>query len=345
MEVNCLIIGEKGSGKTTLFNCFAAKTPNFNNQSNLLNYKVEDYRIKEIAKIQPSKKISYTSINIKDSLPLEYNERWSKLSVEIKNSDLLIYVVNCFNKDSSEAIKQLENLELEFLTRDYKSAESKLTKLEKVYKIGNKQLKQDIDNLTYILNKLKDFIPVRKLKLNESILNSIADLSLFSQKKILFFLNTLQNQIDDNVRRVEEYLSKKREDYVTGSALIEFELMLLNKEEMKDFMSLYQINEFIVEKIIKKIYLLLDLVTFYTVNQNEIKAWIIKKETPIIKAAGKIHSDFEKGFIRAEVIKYEDFVRFKGENACKLNGKYLLVGKDYLVNDGDIVYIRFNLKK
>lgn len=361
MSLICGIVGIKGSGKTTLFNCMSpnkVSTGNFDENINIASIQVPDYRIYELSKIQPTQKLVFTTINIIDipgfDLKQTSSEKKTKILNEIRNCDVLINVIRCFENElyphpylSIDPIRDLEEFELELQSRDLESVNKKLLKTEKIYKSGNKELKRQLEVLEKVKTGLENFISVRHQQLDENELKLISDLFLLSEKKILHVANINADEIKHGSKYtsiLEEKLKERNEELIILSAQIEAEISELTDENDRlSFLSDYGIAEPAINKVIRKAYELLGLITFFTVGPKEIRAWTIKKGSTAPQAAGVIHSDLEKGFIRAEVMKYEDFINLKGEIGCKEKGKFYIEGKNYIVQEGDILHIRFNV--
>ncbi|MCX7954930.1 MAG: redox-regulated ATPase YchF [Bacteroidales bacterium] len=361
MPLSCGIVGIKRSGKTTLFNCMTknkVNTGTFDDTVNIANINVPDRRIYELSKIQETQKLVFTSINVIDipgfDLKQTSTERKVKILSTIRNCDLLIHVVRCFENDlfphpmgTINPIRDVEEFELELQSRDLESVLKKIQKTEKIYKSGNKELKKQIEILEKVKHGLENFVSVRNISLSENELKYISDLFLLTEKKVLYVANVNADDIElgnNYSRQISEYLKAKSEDLIILSAQIEAEIAeLTNDEERIMFLKDYGIEEAAIDKVIRKAYELLGLLTFFTIGPKEIRAWTIKKGTTAQQAAGVIHSDLEKGFIRAEVMKYEDFIEYKGEQGCKEKGRFFIEGKNYIVQDGDILHIRFNV--
>ncbi len=361
MALNCGIIGIQGCGKTTLFNSLSgtkAETVQFSDKANLGVIQVPDNRLYELEKYQTTEKIVHATVNLIDIPGLTRNatstESTRKFLNEIRNSDAFIHVVRCFDNPhvphpdgSLNPIRDIENMEIELQTRDVESVDKKIQRLEKVVKTGSKEAKQQIEALLEIKALLENFTPVRKMNLSESSIEAIADLFLLSAKPVLYVSNVDSAHVatgNEYSSTMEKYLHEKGENFLLIGALLESEIAELESPEDRQlFLTDAGLTEPGVNRLVQYAYNMLHLRTFFTVGPKEIKAWTITAGMTAPQAAGVIHSDLERGFIRAEVMKYNDFISLGSENACKEKGKFFIEGKNYIVEDGDILHIRFNV--
>ncbi|NSW45506.1 MAG: redox-regulated ATPase YchF [Bacteroidales bacterium] len=361
MALQCGIIGIQGSGKTTLFNSLSgakAETSQYSDKANLGIIQVPDARLYELEKFQKTEKIVHATVNLVDIPGLARGNSGSesarKFLNEIRNSDAFIHVVRCFDNPmvphpdgSIDPIRDVENIEIELQTRDAESIEKKIQRLEKLLKGGNKDAKQQIEALQEIKSSLENFIPVRNIELTEIAKEAIADLFLLSAKPVLYVANVDSHSvINGNAysKALQDYLSDKKEYCLVVGAQLEAEIAELdNEEDRAMFLADAGLKEPGSYRLVQMAFAMLKLKTFFTVGPKEIKAWTIKDGMTAPQAAGVIHSDLERGFIRAEVMKYNDFITLGSEAACKEKGKFFIEGKNYIVEDGDILHIRFNV--
>ncbi|GAB4446049.1 MAG: redox-regulated ATPase YchF [Bacteroidales bacterium] len=361
MALQCGIIGIQGSGKTTLFNSLSgtkAETAQYSDKANLGVIQVPDARLYELEKYQKTEKIVHATVNLVDIPGLargnSSNESARKFLNEIRNSDAFIHVVRCFENQmvphpdgNINPIRDVENIEIELQTRDAESVEKKIQRLEKVVKGGNKEAKLQIEALIEIKTSLENFIPVRNIKLSDIAKEAIADLFLLSAKPVLYVANVdSKSVLDGNTysRLLEDYLKENNSYCLVVAAQLEAEIAELeSKEDQELFLADAGLSEPGVNRLVQMAYSMLKLKTFFTVGPKEIKAWTIKEGMKAPQASGVIHSDLERGFIRAEVMKYHDFITLGSETACKEKGKFYIEGKNYIVEDGDILHIRFNV--
>ena len=361
MALQCGIIGIQGSGKTTLFNSLSgakAETAQYAEKANLGVIKVPDKRLYELEKYQKTEKIVHATVNLVDipglSRGSSSNESTRKFLNEIRNSDAFIHVVRCFENPmvphpdgNINPIRDIENIEIELQTRDIESVEKKIQRLEKGAKSGNKEAKQQLEALAEIKNRLENFEPVRSMILDDVATQVIQDLFLLSAKPVLYVANIdASSFVTGNTysKAMESYLLERNLPFLMVSAQFEAEVAELENEDDR-FMFLQDagLSEPGVNRLVQLAYRMLKLKTFFTVGPKEIRAWTIKEGMTASQAAGVIHSDLERGFIRAEVMKYQDFVTLGSEAACKEKGKFYIEGKNYIVEDGDILHIRFNV--
>lgn len=362
MALKCGIIGITGSGKTTLFNCLSntkASTGGFSGKANMGIIIVPDNRLYELEKLQPSEKIVHALITIVDIPGLVTKKTGgdtsgNQLLSEIRNTDALIHVVRCFDYDNFphpditvDPVRDIENIELELQARDIDSVEKKLIKLEKQSKGGDKEARKGIEILNIYKAHLESLKSARSLDLNEQDKKYADDLFLLSAKPVLYIANVdPASAVSGNhySEKMKNYLSALNSGMLVIAAKTEAEIAeLVSENDRKMFLEDAGLAEPGVDKLIKAAYSLLNLQTFFTVGPKEIRAWTITKGAKAPQAAGVIHSDLERGFIRAEVIKYEDFITLKSEQACKEKGKLAVEGKNYIVEDGDLLHIRFNV--
>jgi len=361
MALKCGIIGIQGSGKTTIFNILSGtkvETAVFSDRANLGIIKVPDIRLYELEKFQKTEKIVHATVNLVDIPGLARgtsgNESARKFLNEIRNSDAFIHVVRCYENPmvphpdgNIDPVRDVENIEIELQTRDIESVEKKIQRLDKLIKGGNKEAKQQIESLIKIKSELENFIPIRNMQLSDVEKDSIADLFLLSAKPVLYVANVDNNSVvTGNLysNALEKYLKEKNENCLIIGAQLEAEIAELeNDDDRKMFLTDAGLSEPGLNRLVQMAYSMLKLKTFFTVGPKEIRAWTIKEGTTAQQAAGVIHSDLERGFIRAEVIKYNDFISLGSETACKEKGKFYVEGKNYIVEDGDILHIRFNV--
>ncbi len=361
MALRCGIIGLQGSGKTTLFNSLSrskAQTVQFSDKANLGVIQVPDKRLYELEKLQKTERIVHATVNLVDIPGLSRGsanvESSRKFLNDIRNSDAFIHVVRCFDNSlvphpdgSIDPVRDVENVEIELQSRDLESVDKKIQRLEKIAKSGNKEAKQQIEALIEIKTSLENFIPVRRMHLSDIAQQAINDLFLLSAKPVIYVANVDSASVvtgNTYSHQLIEYLKDKQSHYLVIGA--QFEAEVAELEDLNDrnmFLADAGLSEPAVNRLVQMAYKMLRLKTFFTVGPKEIKAWTIKEGFTAPQAAGVIHSDLERGFIRAEVMKYHDFVTLGGEAACKEKGKFFIEGKNYIVEDGDILHIRFNV--
>ncbi len=364
MALKCGITGLTNSGKTTIFNCFSNTKGEVTNygystdKSNLGTIKVPDPRLTELNKYQETEQIIQTVVDIVDIPGLakgagEGEGLGNKFLDDLRYSDAVIHVVRCFESEevphpegSIDPVRDLEIIDMELQVKDLESVERKITRLEKLAKAGEKDAKNGIAALEKIKSQLEDMKSIRNMDLTEDELHYIADLNLLTVKPVLYVCNVDEdaavsgNKYSDAVK---EALAKENAEILIIAAQTEADIAELEEDERPEFLSDLGLNEPGVAKLLRAAYKLLNLSTFFTIGPKEIRAWTIKKGASAPEAAGVIHSDLQKGFIRAEVIAYEDFIQLGSEQKCKAEGKLRVEGKSYIVKDGDLLNIRFNV--
>jgi len=364
MSLKCGIIGLTKVGKTTLFNCMSnikAKTDAFDlgaNKANISIINVPDRRLIELSKIQPTEKIVPATVEIVDIPGLTKSNKGdtttNKFLSEIRNTDALIHVVRCFDdpliphvEESINPVRDIENIDFELQIKDLESIEKKLEKLYKIAKAGDKNAQKNIVVFEKAKLELENFRNLREVEFKEEEKNVLNELFLLTLKPVMYVCNIDQESLHTSnkyVDDVKKFLENKKTEILVIAGKLEEEIAELeNENDRNAFLLDAGLDEPGVNKLIRAAYRLLDLISFFTVGPKEIRAWTIKKGMNAQQAAGVIHSDLEKGFIRAEVIKYDDFIKYKSEHKIKEVGKLKLEGKTYIVEDGDILHIRFNI--
>jgi len=365
MGLQCGIIGITNVGKTVIFNCMSstkAQASNFafsSNKSNISIINVPDSRLYELEKYQPTDKTVHATVEIVDIPGLARGSNkgegvGNSFLGDIRNCDALIHVLRCFDDPnlphvdgSVDPVRDIETVNFELQVKDLESVEKKIQRLEKAAKSGDKDAKHGIDVLHIYKNHLESFQSARTAPVEEHDKRFIADIFLLSTKPVIYVCNVDEaSAVKGNqyVDRVKEFLKNENTEVLIIAGKVEADISELESEEDRTaFLKDVGLSEPGVNKLIRAAYKLLDLETFFTIGQKENRAWTIKKGMTAPQAAGVIHSDLERGFIRAEVIKYNDFIELKSEHACKEKGKLHIEGKTYVVEDGDILHIRFNV--
>lgn len=363
MPLKCGIIGLANSGKTTIFNCISntrAETHNAaygGSKSNLGIMNVPDPRLKIIDDIIHSAKIVPTTIEMVDIPGLSKGGSQSdgnKFLADVRNVDALIYVLRCFDdpmmphsEGSVDPLRDMQIVDLELQIRDLESVEKKIQKVEKTAKGGDKESKHALDVLITIKDHLESFKPVRTAPVNKEEKKYIEDIFLLTDKPVLFVCNVDEKSaVSGNAysSKFIEAVKDQNAEVIIVAGKLESEIAELDSEDDRTvFLSDAGLTEPGVNRLVRSAFHLLDLQIFFTAGPKEVRAWTIKKGMTAPQAAGVIHSDLERGFIRAEVMKYNDFIKFKSEHACRENGKLFIEGKNYIVDDGDILHIRFNV--
>ncbi len=358
-------MGITNVGKTTIFNCISNTKGETNSfafsatKSNIGVIQVPDERLYELEKRQPTDKIIKTTVEIVDIPGLAKGSNkgegvGNRFLADIRNTDALIHVVRCFEDEnlphidgSVDPVRDIETIDLELQVKDLESVEKKIERLARQAKSGDKDAKKGIEALEKYKDHLEGFNNARSLDLKEDERRVVDDIFLLTMKPVLYVCNVDDKSCvtgNKHSERVKEFLAGKGEEAILIAGVAEAEIAELEDEEdRKAFLSDMGLEVPGVNKLVQAAYALLNLQTFFTVGPKEIRAWTIKKGMTAPQAAGVIHSDLERGFIRAEVMKYDDFVRLGSEQACKEAGRFGIEGKNYIVGDGDILHIRFNV--
>lgn len=365
MSLQCGIIGVTNVGKSTIFNCMSntkVETTNFafsSNKSNMGIIDVPDNRLYELEKLQPTEKLIPATVEILDipGLTKGANEGegvGNKFLGDIRNTDALIHVLRCFDDEnlphvdgSVDPVRDIETIDFELQVKDVESVEKKIQRYEKLAKVGDKDAKQGIEVLNGLKEHLESMQNARDYEIKDADKKHLEDLFLLTSKPIIYVCNVDDaSAINGNayVEKVKEALKDQNTQILIIAGKLEAEIAdLEDEEDRNEFLEDAGLTEPGVNKLIRSAYSLLNLMSFFTVGPKEIRAWTIKKGMTAPQAAGAIHSDLERGFIRAEVMKYEDFINFGSEAKVKEAGKFHVEGKNYIVDDGDIMHIRFNV--
>ncbi|MET3891165.1 GTP-binding protein YchF [Bosea sp. OAE506] len=363
MGFKCGIVGLPNVGKSTLFNALtqtaaaqAANYPFCTIEPNVGDVAVPDPRLEKLAAIAGSKEIIPTRLTFVDIAGLVRGASkgeglGNQFLANIRECDAIAHVVRCFEdgdithvEGKVAPINDIEIIETELMLADLESLEKRVLPLEKKAKTGDKDAKELAELMNRCLVLLRDGKPARLVQVAADERKMFETLGLLSSKPVLYVCNVEEASADKGNAFSEAVKARAAEENavaVVVSAKIESEIAVLPADDQKDYLEAVGLEEPGLNRVIRAGYALLHLVTYFTVGPKEARAWTIEKGTKGPAAAGVIHSDFEKGYIRAETIAYDDYIAHKGESGAREAGKFRLEGKEYVVADGDVLHFRF----
>lgn len=365
MALKCGIVGLPNVGKSTLFNALteagalAANYPFATKEPNVGIITVPDKRLEALADIVTPQKIQPTTVEIVDIAGLikgasKGEGLGNQFLGNIREVDAILHVVRCFEDTnvvhvdgSVNPVRDKDIIDTELILKDIETIEKTVEKFKKQAKTQKKEDKRNLEIALNILEQLESGKPARAIDLADDAMDLIKSLYLLTAKPILYVCNVDEDSVHDgnaHTKAFKEFVKEEGAEVILISAGIEADIVELDSiEERLEFLNDMGLSEPGVNKVIAASYKLLNLITYFTAGEKEVRAWTIMDGWKAPKAAGVIHTDFEKGFIRAEVIGYDDYVTLGSEQAVKAAGKMSIEGKEYVVSDGDVMHFLFNV--
>ena len=360
------IVGLPNVGKSTLFNAItkagaeAANYPFCTIEPNVGVVDVPDKRLDVLSEMFKSKKIVPAAMRFVDIAGLVKGASkgeglGNKFLSHIREVDAVAEVVRCFEdgnithvEGSIDPLRDIEIINTELCLADMESVEKRQERLVKLAKTGDKKVKLEQAVMEKVMAGLSEAVPARRLGLTEEEQEFLGELHLLTMKPVLYITNVSEGEVADpsgneHVQAVKKYAAEENAEVIVVSAKMESEIAELQEHEAKEYLEMAGLEETGLDRLIKAGFKLLGLMTFLTAGEMESRAWTIKLNTKAPQAAGKIHTDFERGFIRAEIVSYDDLVACGSKAAAREKGLVRLEGKDYVMQDGDVVEFRFNV--
>ncbi len=360
------IVGLTNVGKSTLFNAItkagaeAANYPFCTIEPNVGVVEVPDERLPHLVEMYKTKRCIPTAMRFVDIAGLVKGASkgeglGNKFLAHIRQVDAVAQVVRCFVDENVthvegglDPLRDIQIINTELCLADLDTLEKRMERVQKLIKTGDKKAPGEMTVLLRIKKMLDQALPARRVELTEDEGLLISELNLMTLKPVIFIANVSEDEVataDDNeyVKAVQKYAAEEGAAVVTISARVEAEIAELSNEDAMEFLAELGLAQSGLDKLIKASFKLLGLITFLTAGVQEVRAWTIKEGTKAPQAGGKIHSDIERGFIRAEIVSYDDLVNTGSANAAKEKGLVRLEGKEYIMKDGDVTYFRFNV--
>ena len=365
MALKCGIVGLPNVGKSTLFNCLSnakAQSANFpfcTIEPNVGTITVPDERLNTLEELVSPEKVLPTTIEIVDIAGLVKGAHkgeglGNQFLANIREVDAIIHVLRCFEDENVihvdgkvDPVSDKEIIDMELQLKDLETLDKRIGALERKAKSGDKDAAKVYDIYVLAKTHLESGQSIRSMDLDEKDFQVLSELQLITAKPVMYVCNVEESAVisgNEHVESVKKAIINENAEILILGAGIESDIADLDDfDERKMFLDDLGLDEPGVSKLIKKAYSLLNLQTYFTAGEKEVRAWTIRKGMTAPQAADIIHTDFEKGFIKAEVINYNDYVKYESENAVKEAGKLMIQGKDYVVSDGDVMHFRFNV--
>jgi ribosome-binding ATPase len=365
MALQCGIVGLPNVGKSTLFNCLSnakAQSANFpfcTIEPNLGTINVPDDRLQKLEGLVNPERVMPATIEIVDIAGLVKGASkgeglGNQFLGNIRNTQAILHVVRCFDDPNVihvdgdvDPVRDKEVIDTELQLKDLEALEARMSKIKKVAQTGgDKDAKRLFELYEVIYNHLSEGKSARSADLDEKQWALVADLNLLTAKPVLYVCNVDENSVisgNEHTKRLTEAVKNEQAEVLFISAAIEADIATMEREDAQMFLEEMGLEETGVARLIRSAYALLRYITYFTAGVKEVRAWTVTKGNKAPQAAGVIHTDFEKGFIRAEVMHYNDYVEHGSESACRNVGKLQIEGKEYVVEDGDVMHFLFNV--